>query len=143
MQVKFPRYRWWPLIACLVAVAIAVIGSCLRSDPAAQLMRERYERVRLGMTQAEVESVMGDRPQVLAGYPLQEFDADIDWVILAMDGQSRSHLDAGYHWINRAGAVSITYQDGSVVGKTLTRRVRRWRSRAAESFNWLRGLVGR
>src|SRR5262249_37888663 len=60
MKLKLPRHRWSLLIACL-AVAIAVLGWWKSSGPRGRLL-ERYDRIRLGMTPAEVAAVMGGLP---------------------------------------------------------------------------------
>src|SRR5947207_15357417 len=54
------RYRWWLIIACLAA-GMAVIG-WWQLSAGRRLSRERYDRIRLGMTAADVAAVMGGPP---------------------------------------------------------------------------------
>jgi hypothetical protein len=54
------RLRWWLLITCLAAVAIGVIWWQLSSH--GRFTREQYDRIRLGMTPAEVASCIGSGP---------------------------------------------------------------------------------
>src|ERR1051326_2049336 len=53
------RYRWWLIIACLAAVAISWWQL---SGPRGRFTREQYDRIRLGMTPAEVALSMGSAP---------------------------------------------------------------------------------
>jgi hypothetical protein len=56
MKLKLPRRRWLLLIACLAAIGWWQFG------PRERYTRKQFDRVRLGMTPAEVASCIGSAP---------------------------------------------------------------------------------
>src|SRR5262245_38391402 len=55
-MVSFRRYRWW-LLSLFVLSGLA--SWFLWSNAAGHVMRERYERIQIGMTPAEVREIVG------------------------------------------------------------------------------------
>jgi hypothetical protein len=139
MKLKLPRYRRWLLIACLAAVAIAVVSWQL-STPRGRFTREQYDRIRLGMTPAEVASVMGgvpppDTPENYYGF----------WECLAeeSDGLPSEESDLRvYAWTEESVAIWVACRDGKTIQKEIHARVPSWKIKAYEWLHTLRGLVG-
>src|SRR5262245_47546182 len=135
MQLKLPRYRWLLLIACLAA-----IGWWLLSGP--RLTREQYDRIRFGMTPAEVAAVMG-------GPPFAEKMELPPWGHPDWEGVANSHepdrvytLDPdggpdGQAWLDGHACIWVGYSDdGKVIHKQMN-IYHPWKIKARE---WLRRL---
>ncbi len=122
MKFKLPRRRWLLLIACLAAVAIGVIGWCLRSDPVAQLMRERYERIRMGMAKGEVTKIMRGATELAPG---DIFGPDYQVKAYQSDGSDGPQQNVG--WGNSDVQIQVGYRDDKVRHKTMADRIPSWK----------------
>jgi hypothetical protein len=141
MKLKLPRRRWLLLIACLAAVAIAVIGWPRTSG---RFTREQYERVRIGMSLAEVEQTLGVPPGYY-GLPTEPWDR----LELAESESPAVYRDAKtdpssrfYIWEDDGGQIVVWIAaDKKVVSKSHGVRVHPIKAMAQASLAWLRGLV--
>ena len=126
MKLKLPRRRWLLLIACL-AVAIAVIGWLQLSGPRGRFTREQYDRIRLGMTRAEVSQIMGPAS------PAHGIKMGGPHEIVAEEG---SILEASNElWQDRSVQIWVFYHDGKASQKQMLSGVPPWK----EWLDWLMG----
>jgi hypothetical protein len=132
MQVKLSRYRW----LLLLLVAIAGLATWLFWPNA---MREKYDRIRLGMTRAEVASVMGWPPS--GADAIQRYHS-LDLVAAEERDPMSTSFDATAAWSDESVVIGICYSKGEVVQKSMLIGVPPWKSKLRERLDWLRGLVG-
>jgi hypothetical protein len=140
MKLKLPRYRWWLLIACL-AVAIGVIWWQL-SDHRGRFTREQYDRIRLGMTPAEISQIMGCPPM---GLSVLEIPRAGMWEGVARDPMKEPDLQGtsfGGVWSDGVVAICIRCRDSKVVTKSMIIYLSAWQLKTREWLYRLRGLVG-
>src|SRR5262249_8292820 len=137
MQVKLPRRRW----LLLLLVGIAGLASCFLWPKS--VMREKYDRIRLGMTPAEIASCLGSAPsgeafadKLLlsrggwgsADYEEQEFDF--------------SEVDETQLWVDESVTLAVCYSHGNAVKEGHGKLRAPWKVKARNWLAWLRGLVG-
>ncbi len=135
------RYRWW----LLLMVGMAGLASWLFWPKSA--MREKYDRIRLGMTPAEVKEIMGRPPGgILYGSPwVLESEA---WKSVASEPplpeQERIVGEGGF-WCDGHTGIMASYEgevSGIVHCKVLYVRMTPFEIKLREWLDWLRGLVG-
>jgi hypothetical protein len=117
MQLKLPRYHWW----LLLLVGIAGLASWFLWPKS--VMQERYERIRIGMTPAEVALTLGSAPS------------------------GRYRLTAGTNdetevWVDESVYIYVFCSQGKAVLKRMDARVPPCKTKARIWFYRLRGLVG-
>src|SRR5262249_48207079 len=84
--------------------------------------REKYDRIQIGMTQAEVETIMDHRPM----------KAEIDlvgfaWKTVAFEPQMAPlTTDANALWGDYDTNIRVSYLQGKVVSKVLTAHMPAW-----------------
>jgi hypothetical protein len=129
MQVPLPRVRWkWLLVACLAA-AVAVIGWWqLSVRPSGRFTREQYDRIRLGMTPAEVSEIIG----AWASSPNKKV-----YAMEQVESESAAELPPYVNvpwrrWYDGDAEISIWYQDGKVAHKELNRLILYWEMKIGE-----------
>lgn len=132
-----PRRRWLLLIACLAAVAIAVVSWQL-SGPRERFTREQYGHIRLGMTPADVALVMGG--------PSRGERRGGRWDTVDREGPPPPSLRVlpVDKWVDETVAITVVYSDGDAraIWKNMTIRVPPWKVKARNWLNWLRRVVG-
>ena len=132
------RYRWWLVIAGLAAIAIGVIW--WQSGPRGRFTREQYDRIRFGMTPAEVSRSMGSAPSdVFSQWPGM-------WEQVAFESNGSPPNGKADVWLDGSVGICVCYRDGKAVVKFMDRQVPPWKIKARIWFYqwvyWLRGLVG-
>jgi hypothetical protein len=136
MKLMLLRRRWLLLIACLT-VAIAVIWWQSPVQSEGRFTRKQYDRIRLGMTPAEVGSVMecpGANGDLLR---------DGLWETVASDGlASTASIDLAQTWLDEFVIVRVCYWDGKAIAKAIETPVPPWKLKCRACLYWLRGLVG-
>jgi hypothetical protein len=157
MQVKLPRYRWWWWLmlppAAVIGLAAGVmmeqdeLTSWQLSGVRGEFTVQQYDRIRLGMTPAEVSQLMGsppsDRPHVQmfaeggCAYVASEDDGMWLWPY-------EKKMD---HWVDASVWISVCYRGGKASLKTIYTHIQPPpqpppKSKAREWLRWLRGLVG-
>jgi hypothetical protein len=144
MKLKLPRRRW----LLLLLIAFAGLASWLLWPKS--VMRERYGRIQIGMTRAEVAEIMGveqsppmDRPRIW-----ENFSSDHHLVseppLEAVQGVRIDHQGYWYDSSAESGIIeiSVQYRDGKAVFKYMICRMTPLEIKLREWLNWLRGLVG-
>jgi len=132
------RYRWW----LLALVAVAGLASWFLWPKS--VMRQRYERIRIGMTLAEVTAIMGaEQSEAKSGKDLERW---MDIVGEPSEG-SFSYDHPGFWYDPERGVyIYVFCSHDNVVAKMMWTRMPPWAAKARErlylSFYWLRGLVG-
>src|SRR5262249_13622840 len=98
------RYRSW-LLSVLVLSGLA--SWFLWQDAAGRLMRERFERIQIGMTPVQVNEIVGSRTQPLDHH---NWNGIIPWPV---------NFEAEYaHRFDCSGSAFVVYyHDGKAVGK--------------------------
>jgi hypothetical protein len=167
MKLKLPRRRLL-LIACLV-VAIAAI-CWWQFSIQSRFTREQFDRIRFGMTPAEVSGVMGSAPsggtssrhyyyEYMFGYGDDPDIATDCWDIVAdeangwpdlLNSQVRDEVhaallkveDRANTWGDESVQIWVMYHDDKVIRKEMQIRVPPWKVKALKWLDWLRGLVG-
>jgi hypothetical protein len=130
MKLKLPRYRWLLLIACVVAI-IGAVGWWQLSGPRGRITREQFDRIRLGMTPAEVALVIGCSP------------CGESWDSEKLAEVADAEFERGEAWSDEAVYILVGYGHGKVVYKTMgIGGVPPWKIKARAWLDWLRGLVG-
>jgi hypothetical protein len=127
------RYRWWLILACLAA---GVIGWWqLSARAGGRYTRAQYDRIRLGMTPAEVASVIG--------CPSANYTDGL-WDIVADAGGPLFFGQADRYevWVDEPVRIVVCYRDGKTIANSMQTRVPPWKVKAREWLRWLRGLVG-
>src|SRR5256885_1831013 len=116
----FPRYGFW-LFAASAALAVAA-ASCARSSSRGST--ERFDRIRIGMRLAEVESTMAPIPCIAL------------WQIGGNPGRW-SHLpepprayDQDETWADETHFFRVYYRGGQVLLKTIESREPAWQIKA-------------
>jgi hypothetical protein len=136
MKLKLPRYRWLLLIACLAAVAIGVISWQLTVPPAGRFTREQYDRIRVGMTPAEVASAVGSGPSSIE--VIQRIPNRGHWQTVASE-ETRPPIpyDKTEGWVDESVIIEVGYWQGKAVLKMMETPRPAWK-------DWLPSwLVGR
>jgi hypothetical protein len=136
MQTKLPRYRWWLLTVCLAAVAVVVIGWLQLSGPHG---REHYNRIRLGMTPAEVASSIGTGPsasKLIARAPGRGWDLE------ASEGPSFTFFDTTEAWADESVVSEVYYRNGKAVLKRMYVHVAPLKAKALDWLGWLCDRLG-
>src|SRR5882724_11613199 len=114
------RYRWRLSIVCLAAVAV---GWLCWPRAAGQFTREQYDRIRFGMTPADVASVMGCA--ATNGHPhLSSWLNQSGWDYEANDNAVDlfSPQDQDEIWVDDGTMVTVIYRHGRVCGKGIEKR---------------------
>lgn len=126
--------RW--LSAC-VAVAAVAIAACLLRPSAGAL----FERIRLGMTVAEVEALWGRPPDKV--WPLGRGDGEVFEAAEPAELFTTARaFQKSQWWVQGNYRTIVAYRDGRVEAKILQRRVPVWELKAKIWWAWLRDLVG-
>jgi hypothetical protein len=138
-----PRSRWWLILACL---ALLVVGLLCWQRTSGRFTREQYDRIRLGMTPAEVALVMGGRGTGPVGTSvwdkaLERIDSPA-WDSVAEKSPAPMAIDRAEAWLDESAAVMVGYCDDKTIKKEMLTRVPLWKIKAREWLDWLRGLVG-
>jgi hypothetical protein len=126
------RYRWWLLLLVVIA------GLASWSLWPKSLMREHYERIRIGMTTAEVRVIMKtDHP--LGTRDIMAMHVN-DLEKVADEGPwPKGHLagDEVDDWYDGSIWIQVFYRDGKAFHKRMIVH-----SMLQQFLYWLRGLVG-
>jgi hypothetical protein len=136
------RYRW----LLLLLVAIAGLVSWFFWPKSA--MRERYERIRMGMTRAEVTQIMVGVTTVA---PLDFYTAD-DWKwkfqAYESDGTTITDDDVddvqsgeNINWGNGEARILVGFRDNKVIRRGIYVHLASWQISVRNWLDWLRGLV--
>jgi hypothetical protein len=131
------RQRWALLGGCFVVATLSVIG--WRVSASGGAMRQKYERIRLGMPLDDVVGLMGCPPgdmtktKVYAGRLPNHYE----WDSLAIASRSGEWGDSTV-WADETSGVDVCFFDGAVDGKSLMRPPPAWKA----CIKRLRGLVG-
>jgi hypothetical protein len=160
MKLKLPRYRWWWWLMLLPAAVIGLAASVMMeqdelaawqlSGVRGQFTVEQYDRIRLGMTPAEVSQLMGSPPsdrqhlQMFAEGGCSYVASEDDGMWLD-DGGLWPHEKKVDHWVDAFVWISVRYRDGKASIKTMYIQPHPQpppKSKAREWLDWLRGLVG-
>jgi hypothetical protein len=121
-------------------IAIAAINGWQLSGHQRRL-RERYDRVRLGMTRAEVASCVGSAPS--RGELIIRILGGGDWDSAAHEEQaSWSEVDDIDVWVDESLYIGVCYSHGKAVRKVMEISLPPWKVKAREWLARLRGLVG-
>jgi hypothetical protein len=139
MQVPLPRNRWW----LLLLVAIAGLASWL-SWPKSP-MREKYDRIRLGMTMDEVNYIMGSPPAPRTLYSSPWVLESEAWKSVASEPPLPAYhllVGEGGFWCDGNTGITANCIDGKVSDRVLYVRMTPFEIKLREWLDWLRGLVG-
>jgi hypothetical protein len=134
MQARLSRYRWW----LLLLVAVAGLGSWFLWPISA--MREKYDRIRLGMTRAEVIAIMGpEQSQAESGRALERWNRFESEPSVFDRSSVRIDEHAGF-WYEPSGVyIDILYSHDKVVLKMMQIRMTELEVKARDWLDWLRG----
>jgi hypothetical protein len=139
VKATVPRYRWWLLVACL---ALLVVGLLCWPRTRGRFTREQYDRIRLGMTPAEVLLALDNSARTTPFL----VTPNNDWDTVAEDGSGLPSpvVSGNFGWVWRDESVQIWvyYHDAKTVQKRMYTHVPSWKVKAREWLAWLRGLVG-
>jgi hypothetical protein len=123
----------------LLLVGIAGLASWLFWPKSA--MREKYDRIRLGMPMDEVSRLMGF-PQV-EGWRAHVY---YHWEPVAVESMAGYSLagdtDGTAEWEEGPVAICVGCRDRKAVMKAMEIAVPPWKDEAREWLDWVRGLVG-
>jgi hypothetical protein len=149
MKLKLPHRLL--LIAGLAAVAIGVIWWQL-SIPQGRFPRERYDRIRVGMTPAEVASCIGSGPCPTESLPriFPDGMVNVAWREASQPGlrteaiipESIWLLKRVDIWVDDSDVICVGYFQGEVLMKLWGIRMPPWKVKARRLLIRLRGLVG-
>jgi hypothetical protein len=113
-----------PLLAGL-AVLLVLVGILvpLVMPRPSRVTRANYERIEMGMTQAQVEEILGGPPGDYSTVPTDyhaggPMDIVVDMEELKAAPKSGLHQDGS--WFGDEGNVSVGYLDGKALCKTFT-----------------------
>jgi hypothetical protein len=124
------RYRWWLLVACL---ALLVVGLLCWPRTSGRFTREQYDRIRLGMTPAEVSRSMGSAPSdVFSQWPGL-------WEQVAFESNGSPPNGKTDVWLDGSVGICVCYRDGKAAVKFMDRQVPPWKIKATIWFYRLRG----
>jgi hypothetical protein len=142
VKVTLPRYRWWLLIAGL---ALLVAGLLCWPRTSVRFTREQYDRIRFGMTPAEVASSIGSDPSPI-GRLIRGIERRGTWHTVASDvsgppllATDKADVDV---WVDKSVIIEVQYRNGKAFVKMMDILVPSWKAKARNWLNWLRGLVG-
>jgi hypothetical protein len=106
------------------------------------VMREKYARIRIGMTRAEVTEIMGaEQSEAKSGRDLERC---IDIVMEPSAGRfEHDHVGFWYDPSLESGVyIDVFYSHDKASAKMMWFRVPLWKVKAHEWLGWLCGLVG-
>jgi hypothetical protein len=118
MELKLPRYCW----LLLLLVGIAGLARLLLPTAAERAMRKKYDRIRLGMTPAEVRVIMKpghprDMRELLTMDipPLEKIGDEGPWP------KDLNHLkgDTADDWYDSNTWIQVFYRDGKAIHKRM------------------------
>jgi hypothetical protein len=133
------RRRWLILAACLAVGGIGLVRWWI-CVPSATLLRQRYDRVQLGMTEAEVEAIMSPPGDSLLDKPVYPI---VDPPPPEPGVPYGRHADAATCWTTRHGIIEIDFCLGTVTQKKWNPPLDvPWSQRIREWLNDVRRLVG-
>jgi hypothetical protein len=141
MRVFLSRHRWLLPIACLAVMAMAAISWWQVSSARGRFTPELYDRIRIGMTPAEVSRLMGSPPSDPERLLRMSPAGGWDWVAGETNNRPWPYEKAEV-WLDGSFATAVCYRDGKAVLKTMKMRVPAWQARARQWLRWLRGQVG-
>jgi hypothetical protein len=141
------RYRWRLILACL---ALLVAISWLQLSGPQGRLREWYDRIRLGMTPAEVAAVVGGLPpnttettSVSGPVYINNVYGFCDLVAQESDGLPSNESDlVVYVWTDQSVEIWVAYRDSKINRKEMYTQVPPWKVKARACVDWLRRLVG-
>ncbi len=149
------RWRWWTL-AGLVALLAASGFLLLRPDPSSQIMEANVQRIHCGMSQPEVEAILGPPGDYTTG-PVRPTD-DGSWIDVSemyyrpipQDGPAKSvsrrwACDTGYaevYFDRDCRVIDADFQPYArepqgLIDNLLWRAERRWRHWFPDSEPWM------
>jgi hypothetical protein len=112
-----------PLLAgvAVFLVLVGILVTLLMPRPS-KVTRENYERIKMGMSPANVEQILGGPPgdysTVPTDYPGGGMDIVVD--IEELKAAHKSGLDQAGRWSGDEGNVLVCYLDGKAVCKSFT-----------------------
>jgi hypothetical protein len=132
------HYRWWLAAACL-SCAIGTVAWYVQAARSI-FTRVQYEQIQLGMTRAEVNSVMAGPPRDLEDPLVARPDK---WVCVASYPPQWSGSFKNGEWCDGNVLVIVRYSDGRVIRKELHMAlVPAWRLKLRTWFPWLCERIG-
>jgi hypothetical protein len=148
--MKLPR-RWWILTACTTLVVLALAWWFA---PASEnrITREKYERIKMGMTPAQVEAAVGCQPKPML-FPLApgvSLGPGV-WETVAAESVAYWHATRAFglgsttevdEWAYDGAWICVVYKSEKVQGKMLRVRLPAWRVTARKWFPSLCQRVG-
>ena len=107
------------VFAVLVIALVAVVAAGYWAiAPAQRLGRAGYERVQLGMTEAEVEDVLGAPPGSHLDLPEGQ---TVSYVHAGAESKGARDGPKGLSWVSNTGHIGVTFgADGRVTGVAFT-----------------------
>jgi hypothetical protein len=140
MKLKLPHHRWLLLIGCLAAVAIGFDIWLQFSRPVGQYTRKQYDRIRLGMTPAELSRSMcsppTDEQRILQLSRMSPRGAR-EWVVVESDERPLPHEKTEI-WYDGSVLITVGYRNGKAVLKMMEGSGPPWGANAGEWLDWLR-----
>jgi hypothetical protein len=100
-------YRWHP--AYLICVPLVLLSLSLLGTRGDDLTKSKYDQIKLGMNQDDVEDVMGDS---MAGYSSLHGSVSTgeDGDVFLEDGEMK--------WERNGKSITLKFRDGKVASKT-------------------------
>src|SRR5262245_57147713 len=109
------RRKWWLFVGLTVLVVLTAILTppTVAIRRGQRINRENFERIEEGMTQGEVEAILGQPPGDYTVFKqvFVEKEADVTPEVEIREGvfvRPRRR-----HWVSDKGLISITFMDGS------------------------------
>jgi hypothetical protein len=117
------RYGWWLLLLCVALAALIVH----RLSP--RFTREQYDRIRLGMTPAEVSQSMDSPPSEVERFvriPPNLYINDPYELVDLQSDKRPSAYEKMQLWKDGSVIIGVSYQDGKAVLKIM------WKAKAPQ-----------
>jgi hypothetical protein len=122
------RYRWWLAVACL-SCAIGIVAWYVQAARSI-FTRAQYEQIRLGMTRADVEAVMGSPPVNRVNRLSNDHWEQVAFV----EPPSLALWDGIATWCDNDTWITVYYAGDRTVGKRLWIQVPVWKRKARQWF---------
>ena len=129
-----------------LAAGVAALGWWqLSTQSEGRFTRQQYDRIRLGMTPAEVALAIGGSYSYRNAEGFGEISPYDDWERVTYEIVPKLVMfggEAPEAWHDESSGIWVFYRDGKVVMKQMRIHVPSWKTKARDWLNRVRAVVG-